>query len=111
MENKQLNRRQKRYQERVSAEAKQAYEQLTKQFLDFFIFSDSPTEEKIVAKMEEISKKWRLYCQRKQLLPNAYPIIDQYMDGVIKQYSEMDKKKDEGFGIVEPIKVDDGLPS
>lgn len=92
----QVSRKQKRHQERVSNEAKQAYEQLTKQFLDFFIFSDSPTEEKIVAKMEEISKKWRMYCQRKNLLPSVYPIVDQYMDGVIKQYSEMDKKQENG---------------
>lgn len=109
MEN--INRKQKRYQERVSQEAKAVYEQFCKRFLDFFIFSDTPTEESIKAKMEELSKKWRLYCRNKNLLPGIYTIVDDYMKGVINQYSEMDKNKDEGFGIVEPKKVDDGIPS
>lgn len=91
-----IDRKQKRLQERVSTEAKQAYEQLTKQFLDYFIFSESPTEESIKAKMEDISKRWRMYCQRKNLLPTVYPIVDDYMKGVIKQYSDMDKKEENG---------------
>lgn len=97
MENKELTRKQKRHQERVSEEAKAVYEQFCKRFLDFFIFSDSPTEESIKAKMEELSKKWRLYCKNKNLLPGIYPIVDDYMKSVIKQYSEMDQKKEDGI--------------
>lgn len=97
MENKELNRKQKRHQERVSEEAKAVYEQFCKRFLAFFIFSDSPTEESIKSKMDELSKKWRLYCKNKNLLPGIYPIVDDYMKGVIKQYSEMDQKKEDGI--------------
>lgn len=97
MENKELTRKQKRHQERVSEEAKAVYEQFCKRFLDFFIFSDSPTEESIKSKMDELSKKWRLYCKQKNLLLGIYPIVDDYMKGVIKQYSEMDQKKEDGI--------------
>lgn len=92
MENN-LTRKQKRHNERVSADAKQVYTTLTAKFLEFFIYSDGPDEQKIVDKMDELSKKWRLYCKQKNLLPNIYPIVDQYMEGVIKQYSEMGKKE------------------
>lgn len=47
--------------------------------------------------MDELSKKWRLYCRQKSLLPGIYPIVDDYMKGVIKQYSEMDQKKEDGI--------------
>lgn len=91
MENN-ITRNQKRHNERVSEEAKHVYTNLTAKFLEFFIYSDSPDEQKIVDKMDELSKKWRLYCKQKNLLPTIYPIVDQYMEGVIKQYSEMGKK-------------------
>lgn len=91
MENN-LSRKQKRHNERVGEEAKEVYTKLTAKFLEFFIYSDSPDEQKIVDKMDELSKKWRLYCKAKNLLPTVYQIVDQYMEGVIKQYSEMEKK-------------------
>lgn len=91
MENN-LNRKQKRYQERVSAEAKEVYTKLTAKFLEFFIYADSPDEEKIVAKMDELDRKWKVYCNQKNLNKDVYPIVENYMQGVIKQYSEMNKK-------------------
>lgn len=108
---KELTRKQKRHQERVSEEAKEVYEQFCKRFLDFIIFSDSTTEEGVKAKMGDLSKKWRLYCKQKNLLPAIYTIVDDYMNSVLLQYSDMDQKKEEGFGIVEPKKVDDGIPT
>lgn len=95
----------------MSEEAKQVYEQLSKKFLDFVILDDYSTEDQVVAKMDELSKRWRLYCNRKALLPAAYPILDEYMAGLIKQYQEMDKKTEEGFGVTEPKVVDNGVPS
>lgn len=35
--------------------------------------------------------------KNKNLLPGIYPIVDDYMKGVIKQYSEMDQKKEDGI--------------
>ncbi len=57
--------------------------------------------------MDELSKKWRLYCKAKSLLPTVYPIVDQYMEGVIKQYSEMDKEKE----LTEAERVSNGIPA
>lgn len=93
MENN-LTRKQKRYQERVSIEAKEVYTKLTAKFLEFFIYADSPDEEKIVAKMDEIDRKWKVYCAQKKLNKEALPIVNDYMESVIKQYSEI--KKDDG---------------
>jgi len=82
------NKNQKRHAERVANEAKQVYTNLTARFLEFFIYSDEPHEQKIIDKMEEINIKWTIYCDRKKLNKEAYPIVKDYMDGVIKQYSE-----------------------
>jgi hypothetical protein len=91
MENN-LTRKQKRHNERVNADAKEVYTKLTAKFLEFFIYSDSPDEEKIVAKMDEIDRKWKVYCHQKKLKPEVYSIVNDYMTNVIKQYSEMNKK-------------------
>ena len=87
-----LTRKQKRFQERVSAEAKEVYTKLTAKFLEYFIYADSPTEESIVAKMDEFDRKWKVYCHQKNLNKEVYPIVNDYMVGVVKQYSEMNKK-------------------
>lgn len=92
MENN-LKRKQKRYQERVSAEAKEVYTKLTSKFLEFFIYADSPDEKSIVDKMDEIDRKWKVYCHQKNLNKEVYPIVNDYMTKVIKQYSEMDKNE------------------
>lgn len=106
MENN-LTRKQKRHNERVGAEAKEVYTKLTAKFLEFFIYSEGPDEQKIVDKMDELSKKWRLYCKAKNLLPTVYPIVDQYMEGVIKQYSEMEKLDPE----LQLKKAESGIPA
>lgn len=93
MENN-LTRKQKRIQERVSAEAKEVYTRVTSKFLEYFIYSDSPTEQAIIDKMDELDRKWKVYCHEKKLKPEAYQIVNDYMTKVIKQYSEMNEKKD-----------------
>lgn len=60
--------------------------------------------------MDELDRKWKVYCHQKNLNKDVYPIVNNYMTGVIKQYSEMNKKE-EGFGLVEPKKVSDGIPA
>lgn len=96
MENN-LNRKQKRHQERVSAEAKEVYTKLTAKFLEYFIYSDSPTEQAIIDKMDEFDRKWKVYCHQKNLNKEVYGIVNDYMTKVIKQYSEMNEKKEDGI--------------
>jgi hypothetical protein len=110
MENN-LTRKQKRHNERVGAEAKEVYTKLTAKFLEYFIYADSPTEQAIIDKMDELDRKWKVYCHQKHLKPEVYPIVNDYMTGVVKQYSEMNKKTEEGFGLVEPQTVQDGIPA
>ena len=93
MENN-LTRKQKRHNERVGEEAKEVYTKLTAKFLEFFIYSEGPDEQKIVDKMDEFDRKWKVYCHQKNLNKEVYPIVNDYMTKVIKQYSEMNEKKD-----------------
>lgn len=93
MENN-ITRKQKRIQERVSAEAKETYTRLTAKFLEYFIYSDSPTEQSIIDKMDELDRKWKVYCHEKELNKEVYPIVNDYMTKVINQYSEMNEKKE-----------------
>lgn len=106
MEN--LSRKQKRFNERRNEEANEVYKSLTSKFLEFFIYADASEEQKIVDKMDEISKKWRLYCERKSLSPNVYKMIDEYMEGVVKQYAEMNKKEEKKTESLRFDRIEDG---
>jgi hypothetical protein len=48
--------------------------------------ADEPEGELVKEKMKEFSKKWRLYCNRLKFTAKSYPLLDEYMNGVIDQY-------------------------
>lgn len=84
---KPLTRDQKRRNERVTEEARKTYEAICERFLDFFTNVDDPTGPEVGEKAAGVSKQWRIYCQRKGLLAQAYPIVDEFIKGLITQYN------------------------
>ena len=72
-----MTREQIRVKERIEAEANRVYQQLAEKFLSFMVECEDPEGPEVEEKKKQISAQWRLYCTRKQLLPVAYPVIDE----------------------------------
>lgn len=85
-EEKKLSRAEQRYQERVKAEVESTYKTLTVRFLDYFTSSDDPEGQAVQDKARQIAAQWRLYCSRKKLIPTLYPIVDAYINDLMKEY-------------------------
>ncbi len=81
-----LSRHERRAQERLKAEVEEMYNTLTVKFLDYFTASDNPEGNDVQEKAKQIAAQWRLYCSRKNLIPTLYPIIDTYINGLMKEY-------------------------
>jgi hypothetical protein len=82
-------REQKRYRERINKEAAEVIKRLQDKFSDFFTTCENPEGEETTKKIAEISAQWRTHCKRRNLVPAAYPVIDTYMEGQVKQYYEL----------------------
>ena len=87
-ETKQPTRQQRRFQERITEEAKETHERLAESFLIFFTQHENPEDPEVQDKIKQISAQWRLYCSRRQLVAKAFMAIDDYMDGILRQYQE-----------------------
>ncbi len=81
-----LTRAQKRANERLQEEEQATYNALTERFLEYFTQSEDPEGEAVQDKIKQISTQWRLYCQRKGLIPALFPMLDNYMDGLLRDY-------------------------
>lgn len=90
-----LTRQEKRRRDHVNQEANRTIQQLSDQFMNFFLEAEDPEGEAVVNKMKEISAKWRMYCQRKGLIPAAYPVLDQYMDQCLVDFYKNKEGKNE----------------
>jgi len=84
---KPMSREQKRKSERISEEAKKTYEAICDRFFEFFTQADDPNGHDVTNKASTVSKQWRLYCQRKGLLPKAYPLVDNFTRDLIDKYN------------------------
>ena len=83
---KPISRAQRRLNERITEEAKQTYERITENFLQFFIMCAEPEGNEVAERSVQVSRQWRLFCDRKGLKPEAYTIVDDFVRGVIDQY-------------------------
>lgn len=82
------SRAQLRARQRIEDEAKSVYTQLTEKFFKYFLECDEPESDEVKDKIREFSSKWKMYCHKNNLLPKAYPIVEQYCDEVIKRFIE-----------------------
>lgn len=85
---KPFTREMKRKGERIAEEANKTYEAICDRFLEFFTHADDPNSREVTEKAASMSKQWRLYCQQKRLLPKAYPLVDNFIKGLIDQYNK-----------------------
>jgi hypothetical protein len=83
---KPLNRAELRRRERVNSEVKEALSLISQKFLTFFMESDDPESQEVVDKMNQIDAKWRVFCKSKSLIPRAYTLAKEEMEGIIQEY-------------------------
>lgn len=82
-----MSRQQKRANERANSEAKDAFEGLVKQFWDVF-FDNSPTDQIVIDKEKEVIAKWKMYCERRRLLPAAFTMVSEACKTIREDYEK-----------------------
>jgi hypothetical protein len=75
-----------RHQKRVGKELNTTFQLLSDRFMDFFMSSEEPEGEEMVNYMKERSAQWITYCKRKNILPQFHNALDEFMNGVMKDY-------------------------
>lgn len=80
------SRSEKRLREKVNAEAIEILKTMEDRFLSFFATVENPEGEEVPEKVKQISAQWRTYCKRRNLKPEAYTVLDDYMNSTIKEY-------------------------
>ena|SRR5690606_28560980 len=81
-----LTRQERRRRDKINQEVQEAHRQLSDKFLNFFIECEEPEGQTVIDKMNQIDAQWRLFCNRKGLISKAYPLMNDYMEGVLKEY-------------------------
>lgn len=81
-----ISRQERRRREKINQEVQEAHRQLSDKFLNFFIECENPEGQEVVDKMKQIDAQWRLFCRRKGLIAKAYPLMNDYMEGLLKEY-------------------------
>jgi len=81
-----LTRAELRRRERVNEEVKTQLSLLSQKFLTFFMESDDPESQEVVDKMNQMDAKWRVFCKSKSLIPRAYTLAKEEMEGIIQEY-------------------------
>ena len=90
---KPLDRAELRRREAVNKEVQTTLAQSSQKFLTFFLNSEDPEGREVVERMEILDAQWRTFCKRKHLIPAAYPLLKQEMNGIIEDYI---KEKERG---------------
>jgi hypothetical protein len=90
---KPLDRDEIRRREAVNKEVQATLAQSSQKFLTFFLNSEDPEGKEVVERMETLDAQWRTFCKRKHLIPAAYPLLKQEMNGIIQDYI---KEKERG---------------
>jgi hypothetical protein len=87
-EEKPLSREQRRIKERIEIEAKNTFDLLSDRFLNFFINHDDPEGNEVTQKLAQISSQWKTYCTKRQLIPQAKVMIDDFAASVLSDYRD-----------------------
>lgn len=90
---KPLTRQQRRFQERIKEEVTDNYNEMSSRFLNFFTVAEDPEGKEVVDLMDQLSRQWRLYCDRRKLKTEFYVLLDDYMKSLLKEYLSMKTPK------------------
>jgi hypothetical protein len=79
-------REQRRWRERLNVEVNQMLSSLQDKFIAFFMACENPEGEEVVNKMKDYSARWKTFCKKKNLIPMAYPLVDDFMTNCLNDY-------------------------
>ena len=86
---KPMSREQRRYIERVQAEAFNANQRLSQKFLDFMIESDDVTDDELWEKAKQLSAQWKMYCKTKRLNDSVLNLVFNFCEEKIKEFKAL----------------------
>lgn len=92
-EPKTLSRQQQRKVEQIEKEAMQTYAQLSEKFFNFFLNSDDPEGPEVEAKKIQLCSQWKMYCFRKRLTKEAFPMLDNEAKAILEAYRKTKEVK------------------
>lgn len=81
-----LSREQRRYKERIEADAKKTYEQFTGKFFEFFIHYDNPDSVEVQEKAKHMNAQWKMYCKKMRLVDAAFVMFEDNFKTVLSDY-------------------------
>jgi 5'(3')-deoxyribonucleotidase len=90
---KKLTREQRRFMQRIETEARRVHEQLAGRFMEYLVTCDNPHSPEVLEKASQISAQWKVFCRRKNLVPAVFNALENYCDGLIKEYQEIKAEK------------------
>ncbi len=82
---KELNKKQKAYQEQTQKAAMFTLNKLVAQFYEVFMDND-PADEAVATKRKQVIAKWKMYCLQQKLNDKALPMCDQAIQSVVDKY-------------------------
>jgi len=94
MTNETKSRKEERFQSRIKQEVDQIYHIMTDKFTRAIIISDDPEGKEIVDLAETLDAQWRLLCKRKNLVPSIYPAMKKFLEGIMKEYTDLKNEKE-----------------
>jgi hypothetical protein len=89
-----LNRSQQRAKDRMEQEAKDKFNLIAEKFLKEFTEADLPLSVKMDDRRKQLDSQWRIYCNRMNLVPDAYVLFLNYSQKIIDEYKEKTKKEE-----------------
>lgn len=82
-----LTREQRRVRERLNKEVSELIAKLVNQWYEFFLDND-PDSQVVKDKQKEVSAKWRMYCHRRHLKSEVFPLIDKSITQLMDEYKK-----------------------
>lgn len=82
-----LTREQRRARERAGKEVSGIIDRLVTQWYEFFMDND-PDSDEVKQKGEEVSAKWKMYCRRRKLKPEALDIVGKTIAELMEEYKK-----------------------
>lgn len=82
-----LTREQRRARERINKEVSDIIDRLVSQWYEVFMNND-PASDVVREKAEEVSAKWKMYCRRRGLKPQALDIVSKSIADLMEEYKK-----------------------
>ena len=81
------SRTEHRKQIALREEMTEVYNDLANKFIAKIVKSDDPESQDVVNFGDDLDALWRLYCKRKNILPQFHVIMKKFVEETIKEYT------------------------